>query len=112
MFEKIGFGLIVVLVLFGAFSSLYAKNQHLKNEVLQISIERDNLKSAYQSKKLEADNSKESQKTLESLIVKEKEASQKLEDELEILRNEPTTEDGDVAPLLKRSLERMSDDNH
>jgi hypothetical protein len=111
MFEKIGAYVIVGLLVFGAFSSMYAANQKLKNDVLQIGIERDNFKAAFTSKKLEVDNSKAAQQSLENLLTQQNEATQKLEDELEILRNEPESDNGAVSPLLQRQLERMHDDN-
>jgi uncharacterized membrane protein YgaE (UPF0421/DUF939 family) len=111
MFDKLAIYVIIGLLVAGAFGTMYTKNQVLKNEVLKISIERDNLKSAYKVKELEFQNSKETQKTLQNLLAKEKEASQRLEDELGIIRNEPETDNGDVSPLLRRGISRLHDGN-
>jgi hypothetical protein len=111
MFNQIGVYLIVGLLAFGALSSLYATNQHLKNEVLQVSIERDNAKAAFKSKALEVDNSKAAQQSLENLLTQQSEANKQLEEDLEKLRNEPESDNGSVSPLLERSISGLRGDN-
>jgi chromosome segregation ATPase len=111
MFNQIGAYLIIGLLAFGALSSLYAANQHLKNEVLQVSIERDNAKAAFQSKKLEADNSKAAQTSLENLLTQQNEATKQLEQDLENLRNEPESDNGAVSPLLQRGISGLRGDD-
>lgn len=112
MFEKLGIYVVLSLLVAGAFGALYTKIQIQKNEILTISIERDNAKAAVKVKQLEVDNSKEAQKTLENLIVKEKENSMKLEEELGVLRNEPESDNDSVGGILKRSIGGLSDDSH
>lgn len=111
MFNKLALYIIGTMLIVGVVGGLYTKIQMLKNEVLTVSIERDNLKAAVKVKQLEIDNSKETQKTLEGLIVKEKEASQQLEKDLEEIRNEPESDNGSVGGILKRSIDSLHDDN-
>lgn len=112
MFDKLAIYVMIGLLVAGAFGAMYTKIQKQKTEILEISIERDNLKSAYKVKELEFQNSKETQKTLQNLLVKEKEASQKLEDELKVIENEPETDNGDVSPILRRGIERLRNDGN
>jgi len=106
------YAMIGILVAGGAVTTvMYTKIQTQKTAILELTIERDNFKAAYQVKDLEFNNSKASQNTLNDLYIKEKEAAGRMADELEVIRNVPETNNGPVAPVLSNTLDRLRDDN-
>jgi len=111
MFDKLGMYAVIGLIIVAAFGGLYTKYKVTENNLLKMTIERDNYQAAFKVKKLEVDNAHEAQKTLESLLTQEKEASLQLEKDLEDLKNEPESADGSVSDLLKRQLGKLHDDN-
>lgn len=112
MFDKMLIYVIIFLTVASLIGggTLYIKNLQQKSQILELTIEKDNLKELYLSKELELKNSKSAQDVLNKLLNKEKEETQKLEDELEAIRNESENDNGPVSPLLRRHIDRMQDD--
>lgn len=107
MLDKIYIGVIIALLIIGG--TLFTQVKIKENRILGLTIERDNLKSAIKVKSLELDNAKTATETVEELLTKEKESANRLEKELEILKNEPEENNGSVSPLLRNGIERLHD---
>lgn len=116
MFDKLFITVIIVLGLSLAAMFTYIQIQRVtisdqKQTILTTQNERDNAKAALTTEQLKVANSKAANDTLQDLLTKQKEESDRLSDNLQEIENAPETDNGDVSPVLRNSLERMRNHN-
>jgi predicted nuclease with TOPRIM domain len=84
---------------------------HQKTENDRLTLEKTTLEDSLKNLKLEVDLTKKAQSQLEETIAHLSDLHQADAQALEEIKNAPASDDGPVAPVLRRTLERMRPGN-